>query len=193
MTLPALSTVSIEEYYHFESCVLSEAKHEFFDGLVIAMTGGSPLHARLAGEVAYQFHHCLRASECIVYPSDLRVRAPTLERVVYPDVTVVCGVLKLDPTDRFGETVTNPTVIVEVMSPTTMKTDMATKLPAYQSIVSLQSILYVHQTRLVEVWTRMPDREWSWYQFNSGVIDSIGECGAKLDVDMLYDGRSVQL
>jgi len=95
----------------------SDARHELIDGVVYAMSRGSPEHARLAMAIGGQLGAQLTGKRCAVYSSDLRVRVLATGLATYPDVTVVCGKLETDPADPHGAT--NPTVIVEVMSPST--------------------------------------------------------------------------
>lgn len=189
MTQPVLRTIPIEEYYYVETLVHSDIRHEFVDGVMVAMTGGSPLHAELAGRVHTIFAVATARRLCKVYPADLRVRSPAYSRVFYPDVTVVCEKAVFDYVDRFGDTLVNPLVIIEVLSKTTSDYDFETKLPAYQAIKSLRTILYVHQDHhFVEVWTRLPSSHWEHNSFVSGSFEVIGLTGVVFDVDALYQG-----
>jgi Uma2 family endonuclease len=104
---------SFEDYVAFERS--SNVKHEFWAGHIYAMAGGTPEHAALAASVSGLLFAQLADGPCRVYSSDLRVRAGEL--VTYPDVTVVCGTPASDPNDP-GTTL-NPTLVVEVTSPST--------------------------------------------------------------------------
>lgn len=190
MTTAVLATTSLEEFYYLDTFVHSELRHEFVDGVMLAMTGGSEKHAQLAGRLVRQFNLSMGTSPCEVLSSDLKIRPLKYQRVFYPDVVVVCGRMERDDTsDRWLGGVTNPVVIVEVLSPSTHRYDLETKLPAYKSIGSLKSILYVHQQeKAVEVWTRLPSGEWAWYEHGSGSFEVLGLPGVVLDVDGLYAG-----
>src|SRR5438046_313284 len=113
MGLPAQKhRYSIQEYYRIEND--STEKHEFRDGEILAMAGGSPQHALVALNFAVQLHACLKGKPCKPYGSDLRIRVTGQDRSVYPDVSVICGQVQLDPDDKAGHTALNPRVIVEV-------------------------------------------------------------------------------
>src|SRR5688572_5973263 len=121
---------TMAEYRAFER--ETDRKHEYFDGEIYAMTGGSPTHALLGATVGYQLSRQLDGKPCRVYSSDLGVRALATGLATYADVTVVCGPVELDPED--ADTVTNPTVLVAVTSPTSEKRDRGDKLEHYKTI-----------------------------------------------------------
>lgn len=97
----------------------STVKHEFLGGLVWAMAGGSPDHARIAANITAWISAQLAGRPCAVFSSDLRVRVLATGLATYPDVTVVCGPLEFDPQDPKAHTVTNPALIVEILTPST--------------------------------------------------------------------------
>src|SRR5439155_18899105 len=97
--------------------------HEFLDGVVWPMAGGSPDHAGIAANVARLLGNQLAGQPCRVFTSDLRVRVKATGLGTYPDVTVICGQLEFDPEDPKRHTVTNPRMIVEVLSPSTEEYD----------------------------------------------------------------------
>lgn len=128
-------------------------KHEWLDGQIFAMAGGSPEHARLIADVTYALRAPLDPRRCRVYASELKVRVLATGLATYPDVTVVCGPLELDPEDSLA--VVNPTVIVEVLSPTTEAYDRGEKWAHYRRIPSLQAYVLVEQLRpRIEVYAR---------------------------------------
>lgn len=138
-----------------------QTKHEFLDGLVWAMAGGTPEHSAVAANVIGLVAAALRGKPCQVYTSDLRVRVVATGLGTYPDVTVICGRLETDPEDSKGQTAINPTVIVEVLSPSTEDYDRGEKLAHYKTIESLEEIVLVaHDEHRVEVWRRRDER-WS--------------------------------
>ncbi|MGH8471968.1 MAG: Uma2 family endonuclease, partial [Gammaproteobacteria bacterium] len=103
------------EYIALEAS--SNVKHEYLDGQIYAMAGGTPEHAALAAAVTGLLFPQLRGSPCRAHDADLRVRVPKTGLATYPDVTIVCGPSERDPDDR--NAVTNPTLIVEVLSQST--------------------------------------------------------------------------
>ena len=153
MSQPARQHFSFQEYVRLEES--STVKHEFLDGLVWAMAGGSPDHAAVAVNVSTLLATQLRDRPCRVFGSDLRVRVKETGLGTYPDVSVVCGRLELDPDDPQGHTVTNPVLLVEVLSPSTDAYDRGEKLAHYKRIPSLQEVVLVaYDRRQLEVWRR---------------------------------------
>ncbi len=172
-------------YLAFEAS--AEGKHEWVNGEVYAMAGGTPEHARLAGEVITALSTALKAHGCRVYSSDLRVRVTATGRSTYPDVTVVCGPSERDAED--AQAVTNPTLLVEVLSEGTEASDRGDKWQHYRRMPSLRSYVLVDSRQeRVEVFVR--DGEgWRLSEAGAGQTLAIGLHDAHLVVDELYDGR----
>lgn len=153
MTQPARQLFSFDEYVLLEE--MSTVKHEFLDGEVWAMAGGTPEHAAIAGNVIGLLRTALRGKRCRVFTSDLRIRVRATGLGTYPDASVVCGEIERDPEDPKGHTVLNPTLLVEVLSPSTEDYDRGEKLEHYKQIESLRAVMVIsHDTRRVAVWTR---------------------------------------
>jgi len=108
----------------------SEIKHEYLDGEVFAMAGASESHNIITGNTYAALHSQLRKRPCNVYPSDMRVRTPDSGLYSYPDISVVCGDTQIDR--EIGDTLLNPTVIIEILSPTTERFDKGKKLQHYR-------------------------------------------------------------
>jgi Uma2 family endonuclease len=144
---------SFEDYLRLED--ESAVKHEFLDGVVWAMAGGTPEHAAIAANIIAALGARLRGRPCRVYSSDLRVRVRATGLCTYPDVTVVCGKQETDADDKKNSTVINPRVLVEVLSPTTEAYDRGEKLEHYKQITSLEEIVLVaHEEPRLEIWRR---------------------------------------
>jgi Uma2 family endonuclease len=162
----------------------SNVKHEFLDGQIYAMAGGTPEHAALGAAVIGLFP-LLRGSGCRAYDADLRVRTPS-GLATYPDVTVVCGPAERHRDDE--QSVTNPKVIVEVLSPSTEEYDRGDKFEHYKSLPSLQQyVLVSHRERSIEVWTREHDSDWVSTITREGGIALIASIDARLDVRDVYE------
>jgi Uma2 family endonuclease len=175
---------SFAEYVAFERT--SNVKHEYLDGRIYAMAGGSPEHAALAAAVNGLLFGQLKVGPCRVYSSDLRVRAGVL--TTYPDVTVVCGQVERDPQDT--NTALNPTLVVEVTSPSTEVYDRGEKLEHFKQVPSLQSILIVSQSdRLVEHWQRR-NSGWELTTARPGGCLDLPSVDATLAVDEIYGSAS---
>ncbi len=174
--------VSFAEYLEIDA--RSEIKHQYIGGFVYAMSGGSPEHARLAMAIGGELRTQLAGKRCAVYSSDLRARVLATGLATYPDVTIVCGKLELDPEDR--HTATNPSVIIEVTSPSTENYDRETKYAHYRRIPSLRAYVLVSQDeRLVEVFTRNADDSWTLRDVREGTAQ-LAEIECTLDLDATY-------
>jgi Uma2 family endonuclease len=171
------------EYLGLEAS--SNVKHEFLDGQIYAMAGGTPEHAALAAAVIGLLFPALRAGRCRTYDADLRVRVPATGLTTYPDVTVVCGPRALDPGDK--QAVTNPTLIVEVLSRSTEDYDRGDKFEHYKHLPSLQQyVLVSYREPSVEVFTRDGLGAWTSAVANAGDVADLTSIGARLDVSELY-------
>lgn len=163
----------------------SNVKHEFLDGEIYAMTGGSPKHAELAVTISSLLLTQLRSRGYHVFSSDLRVRVPATGLAAYPDVTVVRGELTFDPED--DDTVTNPRLVVEVLSPSTEKFDRGLKLQHYQKIPTLGAVVLVAQREpRIEVWSRGADDAWTSRVSGPGEVAHIPAIECTLPVDEVY-------
>jgi Uma2 family endonuclease len=116
-------------------------RHEYLDGQVFAMTGGTPEHARLIAEVSFALRRSVDPARCRVFSADLRIRTPSTGLSTYPDVAVVCGAVEVDRDDP--NAVVNPTVLVEILSPSTEAYDRGEKWAHYRRIDSLQAYVLV--------------------------------------------------
>lgn len=131
----------------------SPAKHEFVNGEVVAMAGGSPAHNLLSVNLGRRLAELVSAKPCVVLSSDQRIHVPATGLFAYPDVSVVCDRPLLHPDD--DHTVTNPRVIVEVLSDSTEGYDRGAKFAHYQSIPSLDEyVLVSSKERRVEHYRR---------------------------------------
>jgi Uma2 family endonuclease len=163
----------------------SPVKHEYFDGDIYAMAGGTPEHAALAVAVSASLLTQLRGRGCHVYSSDLRIRVLATGLSTYPDVSVVCGPAQTDPDN--ATIVTNPTLIVEVLSDGTEEYDRVDKFEHYKQIESLKEYVLVSQREpVIEVFRRGDDGRWQHSRADTrGAID-LGSVSATLKVDDIY-------
>jgi Uma2 family endonuclease len=114
-------------------------KHEYHLGEVFLMAGGSPRHNDLASAMSGELRLALRDSDCGVLSSDQRISAARNERYVYPDTVVVCGAFESEP--GADDVLTNPSIIVEILSQSTERYDRGDKWEAYQQLPSLTDYL----------------------------------------------------
>jgi len=171
-----------QEYLAFERS--SNVRHEFFNGEIYAMAGGTPTHAAICANLIFIFNSQLRGKGCQAHTSDLRIRVLETGLATYPDVTIVYGKRDIDPEDR--NTVTNPVLLVEVLSPSSAAYDRGEKLEHYQRISSLREVLLVaHDERLIEVWRRGDDGAWSRREARRGSL-ALTWVPCTLAVDEVY-------
>lgn len=154
MAFPAFDYISPSEYLARE--INAATKHEYFDGKVVAMAGATENHNRIVANLIGELHNFLKGNDCDVFPSDLRVTTPLFSSYMYPDVSIVCGSLeKLE--DQF-DTITNPSAIIEVMSPSTKERDLGFKLWYYLQIPSLKEYILIDAVSVsVKKITKLPD------------------------------------
>ena len=157
MALPDQPKWTEADYLTFER--ESDTKHEFIDGQVIAMSGASRRHNLIAGSVHYSLYGQLRGGPCEVYQADMRVNVRESGLYTYPDLVVVCDTP--DMTDDAVDTLVNPNVIIEVLSPSTERYDRGKKFQHYRQIPSLQAYVLISQdVPHIETFTRQPDDAW---------------------------------
>lgn len=188
MSAPAhpIARMSYAEYLAFEST--SETKHEFLDGEVFAMAGGTIQHAALSAAMISALTTALRNRPCRVLSSDGRVRAKATGFSTYPDVSVVCAKLEVDPDDEHG--VLNPALVVEVLSDSTEAYDRGAKAAHYRRIPSLREYVLVSQREpLIEVYRRNERGNWELIaEARRGERAELASCGEVivLEVDAIY-------
>lgn len=135
---------------------LADTKHEYFNGEVYAMAGASRNHTLIVGNVCAALHAQLRQKTCAVYPNDMRVKVIPSGLYTYPDVMVTCGVEHFE--DDHTDTLLNPVVIVEVLSPSTESYDRGQKFKSYRGLPSLTDYLLISQDMArIEHFTRQAD------------------------------------
>jgi Uma2 family endonuclease len=172
-----------EEYLRIERA--AEWKSEFVDGEMFAMAGAAFRHNQIAANVIRELGNQLREGPCVVATPDQRVATDLRRHYTYPDV-VVC-----DPpqfVDDQLDTITNPSLIAEVLSESTEKYDRGAKFERYRAMPTLSDYLLVAQDRVhVELYTRQPHGEWLLREWNdaSAEID-LAALGCRLRVGEIY-------
>src|SRR4051812_41215803 len=142
MTMPVVKRrYTIEEYLHFEESAVD--RHEFHDGEILAMSGGTYEHSIINANVIAAVGSRLRGGPCRVAESNLRVRIGMLSKYVYPDMSIICGPPEFDPSDPKRTTVLNPRVIVEVLSESTENYDRSGKFILYRMVESHEEYVLV--------------------------------------------------
>lgn len=174
-----------EEYLKIEREAVY--KSEYFNGEIFAMSGASRKHNLIAGNIYAAIHIQLRKRTCEVYPSDMRVKVSATGLYTYPDIIVVCSSPQFD--DTFTDTLINPDVVVEVLSPSTEAYDRGVKFQHYRSLPSLSEYILIHQdTCHVEQFVRRPDNAWLFQEYlNPDDLFEIGSIGCELKLADIYE------
>jgi Uma2 family endonuclease len=158
----------LSEAEYLENEKASAVRHEYLAGLVYAMAGASATHNLIALTIASRLRAHLRGGPRQTFMSDMKVKIEAVDTFYYPDVVVCC-----DPSDKAEYFRTNPSLIIEVTSPTTAVTDRREKLLAYQKIPGLREYVLIAQDEIsVQVYRRdKNDRWWEETLGPNGVIE----------------------
>lgn len=184
-----MSTVAQQRYTPEEYLALerkAEYKSEYVNGRIYAMTGASREHNLIAGNVFARLHARLRGRPCEVYMSDMRVKVSPTGAYHYPDVVAVCGAPRFE--DSHVDTLLNPTVIVEVLSPSTEAYDRGEKFAHYRRLETLAEYVLVAQDKLrVEHYQRDGER-WVLTEISGleGVL-SLPTVGCEIPLREIYE------
>jgi Uma2 family endonuclease len=167
--------ISADEYFEIEE--IAEYKSEYYHGEIFAMSGASFNHNVIAGNVLADLHPSLRISDCFVFGSDMKVQMEEAEYYVYPDISIVCGDIRFAP--RRNDTITNPIVVIEILSESTQEYDRGLKLRSYLKIPSLKDYILIDQYSYhVEYFFKNEYHQWASESFESSddrlILRSVG-------------------
>ena len=174
---------TVEEYLAAERT--GETKHEYFAGEIYAMAGAKENHNLIVSNLIASLNTQLRQRPCKVYPSDMRVKTAS-GLYTYPDVSVVCDAARFE--DDMRDTLLNPNVIIEVLSPSTAVYDRAEKFDHYRTLVSLQEyVLIAQDKRRGERFVRQSSGVWALSDVVEGEgIVELAAIGCQLAINELY-------
>jgi Uma2 family endonuclease len=176
--------LSAQDYFVLERA--ADWKHEYVDGEVREMAHPSRWHCIVTGNVAASLHDQLAARAEQVFASQMRVRISDTGAYLYPDVVVACGDIQFE--DAEVDTLLNPTVVIEVLSPSTEAYDRGAKFGHYRTIPSVQEYVLIAQDRLsMQRYLRQGDA-WLWVEVNRpGEVLELPSTGCQLPVDAVYE------
>jgi len=164
MSLQPPHGYTLEEYFALEQ--VSEIRYEYWQGEVFAMSGASPAHGQIQINLITLLRSQLRGRPGRLFSSDMRLKVPSRPPYRYPDLSALCG----EPVfELIGglEVLINPTLIVEILSPTTEAFDRGDKFTHYKSIPSFREYLLIAQHRPhVGQYIKQNDTVWSYQEFN---------------------------
>ncbi|MBW3625880.1 MAG: Uma2 family endonuclease [Armatimonadetes bacterium] len=159
MTQPAKSYITPEEYLALER--EAEIKNEYYNGEMFAMAGGSRYHDRITDDFMGELRLKLLDGPCETHTGNMRVKVSPTGLYTYPDGSVVCGEAEYE--DGGGDTLLNPILILEVLSPSTELYDRKEKFDHYQTIPTLIYYVLIAQDRpRVEIYARQDDGTWNY-------------------------------
>jgi Uma2 family endonuclease len=176
----ARQALFISEDEYLESEITSAVKREYVDGHVYAMAGAHSNHNLIAGNVLGEFRNHLKGKPCRAYMSDMKVRIGSGSRYYYPDVLVNCPPVN-------GYYTETPTILVEVLSKSTRRTDETEKRMAYMQIETLQEYVLIEQD-FVQVEVIRRNEGWQSSKYYLGDEVTLASIGLTLRVEEIYDG-----
>jgi Uma2 family endonuclease len=180
---------SPQEYLEMERA--SDEKHEYFDGQIYLMSGASLKHAKVAMNVAVGISIFLKEKNCTVLAETMRVTNKTRDAYMYPDLLIYCEKEELE--DDHSDTLLNPSVILEILSPSTRSIDKGRKFLYYQEIASLKEYFMVDTLKQrVYVARKQPNGKWAYeptVETGSIFIETIN---FHLSLSDIYNGTGIE-
>ena len=163
MTAQPKPAYSVEAYLEIERA--GPHKHEYYRGEIFALAGSSEAHNLILANILTALNVQLRKRPCRVYPSDMRLKIPQTGLYTYPDISVVCGTPQFDDSRR--DTLLNPVMIIEILSPSTERYDRGKKFQNYRTVATLQEYVLVSQDDYhIEHYTKQNDEDWLLRSFD---------------------------
>ena len=158
MSHPAIKYLTAAEYLSFER--EGEERHEYYKGEMYAMSGASFKHNIIEDNLRGTLYTFLKGKKCRSFGSNLRIHIPQNTLYTYPDILIVCDEPKLS--DEYFDTLLNPAVIIEILSPSTANYDRGAKFDLYREIESLKEYILIDSTTIHFVsYIKNPDSTWT--------------------------------
>ncbi len=180
---------TLEEYFALERA--GDARYEYWDGEIVCMSGGSRQHAMIGGNLYFNLRAQLKAG-CQTFNADMPVRTPALPPYRYPDASVACGNLVFENINGI-DVLTNPILIVEVLSPGTENPDRKEKRAAYQLIPSVMELLLIaqdapHVNQLLRP-SQAEAKEWGRHDYGDpAAVIELASINCSLSLRDVYEG-----
>lgn len=185
--LPAMTA---EEYLRWED--RQEQRYEFVDGEIMKVEAATINHSRILMTITGEIKSFLKGKKCEVLPNTLRVFAKSRKSYFYPDATIFCD--EPESIEESNETYPNPSVILEVLSPSTIDYDMGRKMFFYMQIESLKEYIVIHsKTMEVRTGRRLADNSWKFDLFTAPSDQlTIETIGFAIKVSEIYSGVNLK-
>ena len=180
--------MTVEEYLAVDEA--SDIRNEYIDGVIIPMAGGTGSHNMIVGNATIALGIALSDRDCPVYGSQMRVKIDD-DRYVYPDISVVCGNPEYESDSEV--ILLNPTIVVEVTSPSSLTVDHVDKVAYYGSVPSIQGYLILDQQRVFAEWYARAEDGWHLRQYTN-LADEIPlePLGCRLSLADVYRGVTIE-
>ncbi len=177
---------TLEEYFDLE--YQAAFRNEFWDGSIKAMSYTSPEHGEIQSNISDALANCIKAKNCKKYVADRMILILACNKVFYPDLVIVCGEQKFHQHKKNMKATLNPTVLIEILSPSTEEQDRIDKWMCYRTIPTLQQYLMVHQDRAsIHSYHRQTEREWH-YTYAQTLAESIAVMDCIVTLEAIYAG-----
>lgn len=175
--------MTVDEYLEWEA--RQEMRHEYVNGEIFAMTGGSIAHNDIALNLYRALYPHLRPRGCRINVSDVKLQLSSSSAYFYPDAIVSC-----DPQDlNSRKFIQHPKLIVEVLSPSTAASDRSDKFIYYRTIPTLQEYVLIESEKIaVERYRRGEGRMWLYYPYTAGDIITLESIEFEFPIELLYEG-----
>ncbi len=182
---------TIEEYLAFENA--SEEKHEYYDGEIFAMSGAKVDHNIISSNLSTELGQVLKGKPCRPLGSDQRVYIPKNSLFTYPDISIVCGKVETKEDDEWN--MLNPTVIIEILSPSTKNYDRGDKFKLYRDIPTLREYILVDsETIAIEAFRINDSGHWELEEYKDiQAILTIKAVQTEIPVSEIYEGTRVNI
>ncbi len=181
----ARTRISEQDYLALERA--SSIRHEYADGEIFAMSGGTIEHSSVTANLIGELRTALQGREGRVLTSDMRIHISASGRYVYPDGSVVCTRPLF--VDEKRDTLVNPKVILEVLSDSTEAYDRGDKFAQYRSVASIEEYVLASQKEpRIEVFTRQPEESWMLRVYGPGERVALRSLECAIEVDRVYEG-----
>ena len=182
-SLAAQTILTPEEYLVSER--KATVKSEYIHGEILAMSGASLAHTRITADIVTELNNQLRGGKCEVISNDMRVKTSAKGAYFYPDVIVFCGEPEFE--DNVFDTLLNPTLVIEVLSPSTEVYDRGEKFRHYQELASLREYVLVSQDRVRVEQYRLAKTQWVQTEFQAREdVLPVASIGCELPLQDIY-------
>jgi len=187
---PKYNYISPEQYLDMERS--SDTRHEYYKGEIYAMAGASPEHNDIAYNINRIIAPFLHGKGCKIYGSDFRIYIPEHTLFTYPDFSIVCG--KTETADIYTDNLTNPTIIIEILSPSSKDYDRGTKFTLYRSIKTLKEYVLIDSESVsVELFIRQDGHGWNLTEYK-GLSDYfiVSSINLKIYLSDIYEDVQIK-